>query len=418
MVADETGDGPQNSASEISEDKSDFKALIPVAAATCISIIALGTVIPILPFMVTEAGGSKFQASAIFSVFSFFSFVAAPFWGRLSDRFGRKLIMIASVAAMVLAYFWLYTAESLWAIYASRGFAGFTSGWLVASQAFAADVTRREDRAKAMGILGAAFGVGFIIGPALSAFTVGMGASFLSTNEYGLPLLIATGCAVLSLVVALVFVREPKRRAGVSDASKETHKGLLEVARTPVLGALFVPYFLVFFVFTAVEGAFAIWANHVLGYGPKEVGMFLAFAGVCGAITQGGLIGRFIKRFGEAQTAVIGVSALSLGCLCLGLSQTPAWTALAIALLAIGLGLHNPSMQGLMSILAPSDWRGGVLGAAHSCASLARIVGPALGGLSLQFLGFTTQFFVGAAVLIPAIYLIFRFRKASTLREG
>ncbi|MDJ0685934.1 MAG: MFS transporter [Alphaproteobacteria bacterium] len=387
---------------------SDFKALLPVAIATGLSIVALGIVIPLLPFMVIANGGDNFQAAAIFSVFSAFAFLGAPIWGRLSDRVGRRPVMILAAAATIAAYFWLMTADALWELFASRAFAGFMAGWLAASQAFAADVTRPEDRAKAMGMLGAAFGVGFTIGPAIGAITVGGAGPDGGPPNFALPLSIAVGCAALTLVVAAIFIREPKKHA--VDDPDAMRLSVSAILQRPRLAALFAPYFLVSLVFTAVEGTFAVWGEQTLGLGPREVGYFLAFAGICNALVQGGLVGRAVAKFGEVRTAFVGAAALSLGSAWLGFAESPGGVVVPIALVAIAMGLHNPAMQGMMSILAPTAWRGGVMGAAHSTASMARIIGPAAGGLALEHIGIASQFFIGAVMLLPALYLITRFQ--------
>ena len=377
---------------------SDFKALYPLAAATCVNIIGLGVVIPLLPFAVKSVGGGDFEAAAIFSVFSACAFLSAPIWGRLSDRMGRKPVMLISVVATVISYLWLANADSILAIYASRAFAGFTAGWLATSQAFVADVTRDEDRAKGMGLLGAAFGIGFTIGPAIGGYAVGG-----SDPDFVGPAYISAGCVVVGLLITLLLVKEPVRHA---DTEAEIGMETARVLGDKGLRRLMIPYFLVALVFTGVEGVFALWGAAVLDIGAREVGYFLAFSGVVNALVQGGIVGRLTKRIGEVQVALIGVAALLASVLAMILVTDVTWLAVPLALLAIAMGLHNPAMQSLMSRRAPADWKGGVMGAAQSAASLARIAGPALAGLAFANISVTSQFWIGAAILIPVLIMV------------
>lgn len=378
--------------------QSNFKALIPLAAATCVNIIGLGIVIPLLPFAVKASGGGDFEAAAIFSVFSACSLLSAPFWGRLSDKVGRKPVMVISVLATVVSYVWLANADSQLAIFMSRAFAGFTAGWLATSQAFVADVTTSEDRAKGMGILGAAFGIGFTIGPAIGGTAVGG-----EDPNFVLPCYISAGCAAIGFLITALLVKEPARhRIQQSDLTE----GALKIAKEPWLIRLLVPFFLVSLVFTGVEGTLAIWGAHVLDIGPREIGYFLAFAGVINAIVQGGLVGRLSKKMGEARVALIGALALMLAVLSLSFVTEFYWLALPMALLAIAMGFHNPAMQSLMSRQAPVGWKGAVMGTAQSTSSLARIAGPALAGLALEHIDVTAQFWFGFAILVPVLFMI------------
>ena len=379
-------------------DHSDFKALYPLALATCINIVGLGIVIPLLPFAVKSVGGGAFEAAAIFSVFSACSFISAPLWGRLSDRIGRKPVMLISIVATVLSYIWLANADTLEMVFASRAFAGLTAGWLATTQAFVADVTRVEDRAKGMGLLGAAFGVGFTIGPAIGGYAVGGG-----DPNFTVPAYLSAGCATLGMLVTLALVREPARHVA-SDLDPTT--GAKRVLRDPRLRRLLIPYFLVALVFTGVEGTFALWGAAVLDIGAQEVGYFLAFAGVINALTQGGFVGRATKRFGEARVALAGVLVLLSSVVVMALVTEVTWLALPLALLAIAMGLHNPAMQSLMSQTAAADWKGGVMGVAQSAASLARIAGPALAGLAFAHIAETSQFWIGAVLLLPALAMV------------
>lgn len=375
-----------------------MKALLPLAAATCVNIIALGTVIPLLPFQVKALGGGGFEAAAIFSVFSAFSFLSAPFWGRLSDRIGRKPVMLLSVGATIIAYIWLAHADELWELFASRALAGLTAGWMATSNAYVADVTSAENRAKGMGLLGAAFGIGFTIGPALGALSAGEG-----TAGYILPAYIAASAAGIGFLIVLFLLREPARHK----ASEQALVGSLgRVLLSPTMRELFIPYFMVIFVFTAIEGTFALWGAAVLDLGPREVGYFLAFSGIVNAAVQGGLVGRLTTRLGEIRVAFVGVLLLALSALTLAVSESFYGVPLAMFFLAAGMGLHNPAMQSIMTRRSPDDFKGGVMGAAQSCASFARIAGPVLGGLVLQEVAITAPYWIGALLLIPIAALV------------
>lgn len=383
-------------------EKSDFRALAPAALATCFNIIALGIMIPLLPFYVKSYGGNDLDAALVFSTFSACSLLSAPLWGRLSDNIGRKPVMLISVAATVLSYIWLAHAGTMMEIFASRAFAGLTAGWLATSQAFVSDVTTSRDRAKGMGMLGAAFGIGFTIGPLIVWQTVGF-----DTPNYMTPAYLSAGFATIGLLITVILLKEPARHR---EAGGKLAKTVGYVARDKALAMLFLPYFLVGIVFTGIEGTFAQWSEHILSFGPAEVGFFLGFAGIVNAFVQGGLVGRLSKRFGEVKTALIGVLCLLGGALCLALTTTPGFLYLALGLISIAMGLHNPAMQSLMSKTAPDNWRGGVMGAAQSSASLARIIGPALAGLALAHIAVTAQFWACAVLSVPALYMVWKIR--------
>ncbi len=372
-----------------------IKPLLPLAAATCLSIIGLGVVIPVLPFYVTELGGARDLAPLIFSTFSGAALVTAPFWGRLSDRIGRRPVLLIAIGATVLAYLWLAVASDIWELFASRAFAGATAGWMAASQAYASDVTDEANRAKGLGLLGAAFGIGFTIGPGIGGIAVGNGAG---EADYVLPALLAAGFAGAALVITALFVREPERiRASAVPRLR------FEALRDPDLGRLLLLYFLVALVFTALEGVFAVWAAEAFGLGARDVAWYLVFAGIITVIVQGGAVGRLAKRVGEAKLAVAAVLSLMGAAVALIFVGSPLQILLPMALLAIGMGFNNPSLQSLLSRAAPAHLKGGVLGTAQSAQSFARILGPAWAAYVFGQFGTEAPFFVAAAILLAAL---------------
>lgn len=376
---------------------SPVRALLPLALATCINIIGLGIMIPLLPFYAKSLGGSDLDAAVIFSVFSACSFLAAPLWGRLSDRLGRKPVMIISVIGTVASYIWLSQAHVLWELFASRALAGATAGWLATSQAYVADVTSGRDRAKGMGLLGAAFGIGFTIGPGIGSVAVG-------DHAYMIPALLSAGCATLGLIVTVLMVKEPERHRASATVTLTPGIGILA---DPVLRKLLLPYFLVSLVFTGIEGIFALWCLHELDLGPREVGMFLVFAGLINAFIQGGAVGRMSEKMGEVRVAMIAVIALGVAFASFILIDNLWLVLIPMAGLAIGMGLHNPAMQALMSRVAHHERKGSVLGVAQSAASLSRIAGPAWAGYLFEHYGRNVPFEAAIVVLIVVMVLLF-----------
>lgn len=364
--------------------------MLPLIIISCVNLIALGIILPVLPFYVTQLGADTGVAVLIFSVFSGASLLASPWWGRLSDRIGRKPVLLISVAGTCLSYLWLAHADTVWEVFASRAFSGATAGWLTASQAYIADITTIENRAKSLGFLGAAFGIAFVIGPAISYAVLG--------TEHGLalPALVAAGCTGTGFLLTLILIREPEKHETAAHSRFN-----LALFRVPTLFRLLAVYFFIFFAFMALEGTFALWCRDLFGFGPRQVTPYFVFIGIVVVLVQGGMIGPIVRRFGEAKVVVIGVVTLGLGLGLLPAAYTP-WLVLGpLALIVFGFSVLGPASQSLMTQAAPPDLKGGVMGVAQSFASAARIVGPAWAGQAFEILGPQSPYFISAAILVP-----------------
>ena len=369
--------------------------MLAIFLAALANVIGLGVIVPLLPYFALHYGADAFEAAMLFSIFSLAQFATAPFWGRLSDRIGRKPIILISFAGSAIGYVWLAYADGLVMIYMARIFSGAMNGWLATSQAYVADVTDEEGRAKGMGMLGAAFGLGFIAGPALGGYLAGT-----DVVNYQLPMLVAAGGSAIAFALSAFLLREPERHKG---RATSTVRFLPRLRSVPVLWFLILLYFGLFFVFSGMESTLALWCEAVLDMGPRQVGYYLAFAGICGVIVQGGIVGRLVPKIGEAKVIVLGLVCLAIGLGGLPLVSVEIWLLLPIALLSVGFGFANPSLQSLISRAAPDDMRGGTMGVAQSANSLGRITGHAWGGIAFAGIGVGWPFYSGALVVLPIL---------------
>jgi DHA1 family tetracycline resistance protein-like MFS transporter len=367
--------------------------MLPLFLATCSIVIGLGVVVPMLPFYAVAFGASASDVALLFAIYSGCQFLAAPIWGRLSDRVGRKPVILICFAGTAASYVWFAYVGSLGEMYLSRALAGAMAGWLVAGQAWVADTTEPEGRARGMGLLGAAFGIGFVIGPTIGAIAVGA-----DDPNFRTPILFSAGASALAFIIAAILVREPTVHAARDGAIADTAAHMLAM---PLLVLLLCIYFAGFFVFSGMESMLALWADDMLGLGPRDVGFLLAFAGVCMVIVQGRLLGPLAARFGEARLIMAGIVILTAGFLAIPIAVSALTLAPAMALLAVGQSISNPSIQSLVSRVAPADWKGGILGAAQGAASVGRITGPLWAGMLYVRIGSDWPFLGGAILLVP-----------------
>ena len=369
--------------------------MLAIFLAALANVIGLGVIVPLLPYFALHHGTSAGEAAWLFSVFSLAQFLTAPLWGLLSDKIGRKPVILISFLGSTAAYLWLAFADTLLTIYLARIFAGVMNGWLATSQAFVADVTDEEGRAKGMGMLGAAFGLGFIFGPALGGYLAGE-----ADVNYQLPMIIAAVGSAAAFAISAVMLREPERH---QTRGESTLTFLPKLYAIPSLVTIIALYFALFFVFSGMEATLALWCDKVLGMGPQQVGYYLAFAGICGVIVQGWLVGKLAPKIGESRLVLIGLFTLAIGLAGLPYVPEHIWLVLPIALLSIGFGFANPSLQSLISRAAPENLRGGTMGVAQSANSLGRILGPAWAGYALLAVGVAAPFVSGAVLLIPVL---------------
>ncbi len=367
--------------------------MLPLFLATCSIVIGLGVVVPLLPFYAVSFGASAWDVAMLFAIYSACQFLAAPLWGRLSDRVGRKPVLLFCFAGTAVSYLWYAYAGSLADMYASRALAGAMAAWLVAGQAWVADSTEPARRARGMGLLGAAFGIGFVIGPTIGAIAVGG-----EHPDFRTPILFSAGASALAFAIAAILIREPKTHVARDGDIADTAVHMLSV---PLLAILLGIYFAGYFVFVGMESMLALWSRAALGLGPRDVGLLMAFAGICMAAVQGGLLGRLAARFGEARLIVAGIAVMLAGLVAVPMAGSWAMLLPAMALLAVGQSFTNPSIQSLVSRVAPPDWKGGVLGAAQGAASIGRITGPLWAGMLYEQAGHDWPFFGGAILLLP-----------------
>lgn len=335
-----------------------------------IDLVGFGIVIPFLPLYAEKFGPSPVMFGLLMASYSAMQFVFAPILGRLSDRHGRRPVLLLSLAGSVAGYLMFAFAGSLAMLFASRIIDGISGGNIATAQAVIADITDERDRTKGMGIIGAAFGLGFICGPALAAVLVSV--------AHWLPGVAAATTSLTALVLVATSLPETRRMATGADVRPQRGRlaGFTRMVGYPLVGACLGTVFLVIFAFSNFETTFAQLLRLRFAMSMSSVGWMFVYAGVLGALVQGGLVGRLAPRFGEKRLIAVGgmvAAAASAGLPFAGSSER---LLLVLAVLAVGHGLLAPSLSALTSRLVPSHEVGGVMGASQSVSSLARIFGP------------------------------------------
>jgi MFS transporter, DHA1 family, tetracycline resistance protein len=367
-----------------------------------VDLVGFGLVIPLLPFYALRFAASPQQVTVLLAIYSLMQLFTAPLWGRLSDRVGRRPVLMVSMAASVLAYLWIGSATTLWMLFGARALAGACAGNIAAAQAYIADVTKPEERAKGMGLIGAAFGLGFIIGPALGGLLAGHDPA---TADVQTPAWVAAGLSFVALCGVFLLLSEslPADRRGISGVSRGRLSAILDVLGRPVLSRLILIFFLVILAFAGMESTFALWAVEQFGWGPRQVGYVFSYVGVLSAILQGGLIGALTRRLGEERLLLCGLALIGIGLLIMPLARSVPLLAPAISALALGMGLTQPSLNSLISRRAGREEQGEVLGVSQSAGSLSRVIGPAAAGFFFGEFGRNAAFLWGAALVAAAL---------------
>jgi DHA1 family tetracycline resistance protein-like MFS transporter len=377
--------------------------MLVLFAIVLIDLIGFGLVIPLLPFYGTHYGASAAEVTQLMATYSLLQLFVAPVWGRLSDRYGRRPILLLSLAGSVVSYLWLGFADALWMLFAARAVQGACAGNIAAAQAYVADVTTPETRAKGMGVIGAAFGFGFIIGPALGGALAGPDPL---NPALAMPAFAGAGLSALAFLGTLLFLKESLPQAlRRSDARVGRLQAVAQSLRRPDLRLLIGLYFLIIFAFAGMETTFALWALQQFGWGPSSVGYLFAYVGILGAVIQGGLIGRLTRRFGEERLLLAGSVCLLLGLLGIPLSSRIPYLFVATGILSIGFAMVQPSINSLISRRAAAHEQGEVLGVSQSAGSLARVLGPLVAGFLFAMFGRDAPYFGGAAVIACVVIL-------------
>ncbi len=370
-----------------------------------INLIGFGIVLPLLPFFATDFGASPLAVGGIIGAYSAMQFVFAPIWGRISDRHGRRLPLILGLLGTAGSYVVFALAGNIWVLLLSRIVGGVMGATIPVAQAYVADRSPREGRAKAMGLIGAAFGIGFIIGPAIGGF--------MSRWGYALPGFVAAGLSLLAALVAIAFLPEslPVEKRAKPDGSSPTSgvraagEQLRVLAKTLADDRFRGPIGATLLANTGIAAyttIFPLLLDNPIGMSAAEAGAFFAFAGVVSAATQGGMVGPVVRRLGERRTAISGTVAVVLALIVLAWAPGTNGILASLALLGIGWGLFNPSLLGILSGRAEDVDQGSVLGVNQSASALARVIGPAAGGWAFGALGYTIAFHVAAALLAAA----------------
>ena len=378
-----------------------------------IDLIGFGVIIPLLPFYAEFYQASPATVGLVMATYSLTQFLAAPFWGRLSDRIGRRPVLLISLAGAALSYVWLGFAESLWMLFAARAAGGAMAGNISAAFAYVADITTRENRAQGMGVIGAAFGLGFIAGPAIGGFLAG---SDPVNADFQSPAFAAAGLSAAAWIMAVVVLKESlpveiRRKLAAQPAKKRLAMFRKALGR-PHLGLLILMTFLATFVFAGLEATFAMWSRRQFGWGPEQNGYLFAFVGLLSAAIQGGLVGRLARRFGEARLIIQGAGALAVGVLLIPFSNHIAVLIIAMAIAGYGFSIISPSLNSLISLQVGEDEQGDIMGVTRSASTMARFTGPAWAGFLFGVLGMDWPYFGGVLVMLIVVALGFKAKKA------
>ncbi|WP_332897314.1 MFS transporter [Haladaptatus sp. CMSO5] len=403
-----------------------------VFAVVFLDLLGFGIIIPILPFYVRAFGADELVIGLLAASYSAMQFIFAPILGQLSDRRGRRPVILLSVLGSAIAWTLFGLAEGLLLLFVSRMLAGAMGGNIAAAQAYVADVTPPEERAKSLGLLGAAFGLGFIFGPGIGAvFTFQVVVDFfqnlipwLDINQFSLPSFVAAFLALLNFLVAYRFLPESRALTDTPSAYESQFTQLKSAMTNENVRGLLIAFFLISFAFSGVQIMFIPFVADIYGYSESQSALLLTYIGVLGVLVQGVLIGRLTKRYTESRLAVAGTALLTIALFgipaapLVGEALFPSLTSIepfltkqllgllaVLAVLSLGNGVVNVSLTTLVSQNASADRQGSALGLTQGSGSLARTFGPVLMGGIYAAIGYWSPFALGGLLLLPVLVI-------------
>ena len=367
-----------------------------------INLLGFGVVVPLLPFYARSFAAPPWQIALLFSAYSIGAFFGEPFWGRLSDRIGRKPLLISTISGNCLCYLALAFAPNITVAFLVRLLGGAASGNGSVVQGYIADVTAPEDRAGRMAWLGAAYTLGFIVGPSMGGL---LARPDSGPAGFRIPLFVASGLAAASVCLVVLCVAESRQRRGAGFVQASRWVMLGRAWRHPAISRLMLLTLLSGFAFTAIEATFGFWGAARFGWGPRQIGFVFFFVGMVAALAQSQLTGRLSRRFGATRMLACGMALTVCATALQPLSPGFAVTTMLMALMALGQSIAFPNVSALISRMAEPDHQGQFLGLNNATAALARVAGPLAGQLVFADVAVNAPFVMGACVVLPAILL-------------
>jgi DHA1 family tetracycline resistance protein-like MFS transporter len=377
---------------------------LPILLLTVfVDMVGFGIVVPVLPLYTERFGASPFTIGMLLAVYSGMGFIFSPLVGALSDRLGRRSILLCSTIGQAAAFFTMGAANSLLWLFLARTLDGIFGANVSTTQAYVADVTPPQERSRAMGLLGAAFGVGFIFGPLIGGV--------LSQISLSAPFYFAGALAAANAVLIYFVLPESRPPEDNSGPDRDSFVTLFRQGLGSVIVPLMAAYFFMMAGFSIVTAFFAIFTEDRFGYNASANGYIFATIGVIGVVVQGALIGPLVKNFTEKRIAILGLALLACSMFVLPLAQRAAVLFMVGVGIGVGNAFINPSINGLVSRSVNKHWQGRVLGLMQASASLGRFVGPLLGGWLLAFNSRHTPefgrvpFWISSALLVVSLVL-------------
>lgn len=385
--------------------------LAVVFVTVFLDLVGFGIVIPLLPLYGQRFGAGPVAAAWLLAVYSLMQFFFAPGWGRLSDRIGRRPVLLVGLFGSALSYLAFGLAGSLTVLFVARAASGVMGANIGVAQAYIADVTPPQDRAKGMGMIGAAFGLGFIFGPAIGGLLSRFGPEW--------PFLGAAALSAANGVVA--WFRLPESLPPSARAAQPARAGLRArmatvLAAPPRLRRLYATAFLTTLALAAVEATLAMWAVRRWGLTQETIGYGFAAIGLVAALAQGLMVARLVKRIGERRSALLGLGLLAVAMAAVPLAPSLPLVGAALALWAIGQGAATPSVTAMVSHQAGPSEQGRILAASQSLSALGRVLGPWGGGVALAYVGLQAPYLAAAALVLCALAVLATLRTAEAPR--
>jgi len=392
--------------------------LVVIVLIVLVDLLGFSIVMPLLAPFAKQYGLTGGQIGLLFAAYPMCQLVAGPILGRLSDRYGRRPLLIVSQAGTALSFVVLGLSSNFTVMLLARMLDGFSGGNILVAQAYVADITTEENRSRGLGLIGMAFGLGFVLGPFLGGLLLALPID--PAWRLKVPFLVAALFSTIAWVLVLLRLPESLTRGSgpIQRARVVSWRGLVDTVSLPSVGRLVLLGGLVVLSFAALEGTYSLYLRGRFDWGPQKAAFGFAFLGLVSAVVQGGLIRRLVPKYGEPRLIVAGVATLAIGLGTLALASNGPMLLLATLIVGVGQGLASPTVSGLLSRLTPADEQGSVFGVLSMAQTVARLANYLAANLLLARFGPAAPFWEGAAIALLGLAIALVVFRTTRVEDG